>query len=102
MAEKIARNQQNSPGIPGGMGTGEKSKNLKKAYVDFICYLGRYKWNILTASIFSVIGSVLNLIGPNKLSEVTDLITEGLSGSIQLSAVVQIASLLTILCLDFY
>lgn len=97
MAEKIARNQQNSPGIPGGMGTGEKSKNLKKAYGDFIRYLGRYKWNILTAAIFSVIGSVLNLIGPNKLSEVTDLITEGLSGSIQLSAVVQIASLLAVL-----
>lgn len=35
MAEKIARNHQNSPGIPGGMGTGEKSKNLKKAYADF-------------------------------------------------------------------
>lgn len=39
----------------------------------------------------------MNLIGPNKLSEVTDLITEGLSGSIQLSAVVQIASLLAFL-----
>ncbi|EET59836.1 ABC transporter, ATP-binding protein [Marvinbryantia formatexigens DSM 14469] len=97
MAEKIARNHQNSPGIPGGMGTGEKSKNLKKAYADFIHYLGRYKWSILAAAIFSVAGAILNLIGPNKLSEVTDLITEGLSGSIQLSAVVQIASLLAVL-----
>ena len=97
MAEKIARNHQNSPGIPGGMGTGEKSKNLKKAYADFIHYLGRYKWSILAAAIFSVVGAILNLIGPNKLSEVTDLITEGLSGSIQLSAVVQIASLLAVL-----
>ncbi len=97
MAEKIARNHQNSPGIPGGMGTGEKSKNLKKAYADFIHYLGRYKWSILAAAIFSVVGAILNLIGPNKLSEVTDLITEGLSGSIQLSAVVQIASLLAFL-----
>lgn len=97
MAEKIARNHQNSPGIPGGMGTGEKSKKLKKAYADFIHYLGRYKWSILAAAIFSVVGAILNLIGPNKLSEVTDLITEGLSGSIQLSAVVQIASLLAFL-----
>lgn len=97
MAEKIARNQQNSPGISGGMGTGEKSKNLKKAYADFVRYLGRYRWSILIAAIFSIIGSILNLIGPNKLSEVTDLITEGLSGSIQLDAVVQIASLLAVL-----
>lgn len=97
MAEKIARNMHNSPGVPGGMGTGEKSKNLKKAYTDFIYYLGKYKWSILAAAIFSIIGSILNLIGPNKLSEVTDLITEGLSGSIQLSAVVQIASLLAVL-----
>ena len=97
MAEKIARIHQNSPGIPGGMGTGEKSKKLKKAYADFIHYLGRYKWSILAAAIFSVVGAILNLIGPNKLSEVTDLITEGLSGSIQLSAVVQIASLLAFL-----
>lgn len=97
MAEKIARNMHNSPGVPGGMGTGGKSKNLKKAYTDFIYYLGKYKWSILAAAIFSIIGSILNLIGPNKLSEVTDLITEGLSGSIQLSAVVQIASLLAVL-----
>lgn len=70
---------------------------MKKAYADFIHYLGRYKWSILAAAIFSVVGAILNLIGPNKLSEVTDLITEGLSGSIQLSAVVQIASLLAFL-----
>lgn len=75
----------------------EKSKNMKKAYVDFIHYLGRYKWSIFIAAVFSIIGSILNLIGPDKLSDVTDLITEGLSSSIDISAVVKIASLLAFL-----
>lgn len=94
MDEKITASTQRDPG---SMGSGEKSKNLKKTYADFIHYLGRYKWSILIAAVFSVIGSILNLIGPDKLSDMTDLITEGLSSSIYISAVVQIASLLAFL-----
>lgn len=100
MAEKINTTAHSGPGGPGGpgsMGTGEKSKNAKKAFKQFFGYIGKYKWAIIAAGIMSVAGSVLNLIGPNKLSQVTDLITEGLSSSIDIPAVVKITSLLAIL-----
>ncbi|MEI3553042.1 MAG: hypothetical protein V8Q17_11030 [Acutalibacteraceae bacterium] len=49
------------------------------------------------AVILSIAGAILNLIGPNKLSDITNLITEGLTSSIDVPAVVQIAALLAFL-----
>lgn len=100
MAEKVMSPSASSgaPGMPGGgMGGMEKSKNLKKAYTDLFRYIGAHKKNLIIAAVLSVIGAVLNLIGPNKLSEVTNLITAGLTSSIDISAVVRIASLLAVL-----
>lgn len=94
MAEKINNPRQNGPG---SMGTGEKSKNLKKAYADFLQYIGKYKWSLIIAAVLSVIGSILNLVGPNKLRDVTDLITQGLTSSIDIVSVVNIAALLACL-----
>ena len=74
-----------------------KSKNLKKAYTDFIQYIGKFKCSLLAAVILSIAGAILNLIGPNKLSDITNLITEGLTSSIDIPAVVQIAALLAFL-----
>jgi ATP-binding cassette subfamily B protein len=42
-------------------------------------------------------GSVFNIIGPDILSKITDLITEGMMKSIDLDAVVNVATLLAIL-----
>lgn len=86
------------PGIPGGsIGGSEKSKDLKRAYSDFLRYIGKYKCGLIAAAILSVMGAVLNLIGPNKLSEITNLITDGLVSSIDFSAVTDIAFLLVFL-----
>ena len=49
------------------------------------------------AIIFSIIGAIFNLIGPGKLSEITNLITEGLSGIIALDKITDIAILLVVL-----
>lgn len=98
MAEKIVKGSRGSGNMPGmGMGGTEKSKNMKKAYADFLMYIGAYKWKLTTAVILSLIGAVLNLIGPNKLSEITNLITDGLSSSMNISAIVNIATLLAVL-----
>lgn len=98
MSEKIARPSGNAVNLPGvGMGGMEKSKDMKKAYANFFRYIGAYKWNLTTAVILSLIGAVLNLIGPNKLSEITNLITDGLSSSMDISAIVNIATLLAVL-----
>ena len=82
---------------PGGMGTGERSKDLKKAFGDFFRYIGRYRAALLAAVLLSLAGAVLTLIGPGRLGEVTNLIQEGLSGAMDLPAIVRIASLLAVL-----
>ena len=94
MAEKRA--SMNQPG-PGSMGTGEQSKDLKKAFGDFFRYIGRYKAALIAAVLLSLAGAVLTLIGPGWLGEVTNLIQEGLSGAMDLPAVVRIAAMLAVL-----
>ena len=49
---------------------------------------------IAFALIFSIVGTILTLIGPDKLSEVTDLITAGLMTGIDLDAVEDLCLLL--------
>lgn len=100
MAEKVMSPSASSgaPGMPGGgMGGMEKSKDLKKAYTDLFRYIGAHKKSLIIAAVLSIVGAILNLIGPNKLSEVTNLITAGLTSSIDIPAVVRIASLLAAL-----
>ena len=75
----------------------DKSNDLQKAYSDFFDYLGRYKLLLGVAIIFSIIGAIFNLIGPGKFSEITNLITEGLSGIIALDKITDIAILLVVL-----
>jgi len=102
MAEKIQMTaNHDGPGV-GAVGAGEKSKDLKKAYRNFFRYLGKFKWSFYAAAILSVAGAILNLIGPNKLSEVTNLITAGLSSGIDLSRIVRIGTLLAALYLLGY
>ena len=94
MAEKRASMNQSGPG---SMGTGEQSKDLKKAFGDFFRYIGRYKAPLIAAVLLSLAGAVLTLIGPGWLGEVTNLIQEGLSEVMDLPAVVRIAAMLAVL-----
>ncbi|MBQ7653883.1 MAG: ABC transporter ATP-binding protein, partial [Clostridia bacterium] len=95
MAEKVIRR---APGGPGGrMAVAEKSKDIKKAYRNFFAYMGSFKWSILVAGILSLAGSILNLIGPSKLSDLTNLITAGLSGSADMPKILKICVTLTVL-----
>jgi ATP-binding cassette subfamily B multidrug efflux pump len=96
MPEKRVKNSNsNMPGL--GTGSIEKSRDMKKAYRNLFQYIGRYLWIILAAAVLSVAGAILNLIGPSKLSEVTNLITEGMNSSVDLTAVAKISSLLAVL-----
>ena len=96
MPEKREKNR--AQGVPGNnMSAMEKSRDLKKAYADFFSYIGRYKAWIIYAVVFSVAGAVFNLTGPGKLAEVTDLITAGLSGKIELGEIRDIVIYLAVL-----
>ena len=59
-----------------------------------IAYSKNYMPIIIIALIASMIGSILTLIGPDKLSEITDLITEGIMSGIDLEEVKRIGLLL--------
>ncbi len=59
-----------------------------------IQYLGKNKIPLLLAILFSVFGTVLTILGPSYLSKITDLITEGFAGAIDLTAIAKIGFLL--------
>ena len=59
--------------------------------------LNQYKWPLLVAIVFATIGSITQIVGPNRLSEITDLITQGLGGSINLTRISQLGLGLVIL-----
>jgi len=77
--------------------TKEKSKkknNFSGNWKKLIAYSKKYMPIIIIALIASMIGSVLTLIGPDKLSEITDLITQGIMTGIDLDEVKRIGILL--------
>lgn len=79
------------------MAESRKSKNTKKAFGDFFSYIGKYKMFLIMSVLLSIVGAVLTLIGPDKLGEVTDLIKEGLTGQMNIPAIVNVAVLLAVL-----
>lgn len=73
-------------------GPKDKPKEFVNSWKKLINYLNRYKKALLLAIILSTASTIITLIGPDKLSEMTDLIQVGLTGApIDLEAVGRIA-----------
>ena len=64
------------PGMRGG--TGEKAKDFKGAIKRLLKELKPFKVLVIIALILAALGSILSLVAPNRLSELTDEISEGL------------------------
>lgn len=62
-----------------------------------LVYARRYIPGFVVAVLLSLAGTVLTLIGPSKLGEMTDLIAAGITGTMDLDAVTGIAMLLVVL-----
>ena len=77
------------PGVPG-----EKAKDFKGAVRRLISELKTYKMFIIIALILAVAGSVLSIMAPNRLSSLTDEISAGLMGNMNLSKIKHIALIL--------
>lgn len=85
-------------GGPGGMNRGgEKAEHFGKAISRLVKYCKRSLPVILVALVLAIGGSVLNVIGPNYLSQITNLITNGIMTGIDVGAVVNVAVLLAVL-----
>ena len=63
----------------------DKAKDFKQAIRKLFSTLKPYRWMILIAIILVIVSTVCSLIGPNRLSEVTDIIEQGVSVNIDLS-----------------
>lgn len=80
-----------------GMGAGEKAKDFKKSFASLIAYSRKYVPAIIIALILAVAGTIFSIIGPNKLQDMTDLITEGFMTGIDMDGIKEIAVLLVVL-----
>ena len=58
------------------MGGGEKAKDFSGSLKKLFAYCGRYLPAIVFAMVLAVTGSILNLIGPGKVADMTNLMTE--------------------------
>lgn len=74
-----------------------KAKDFKKSIGKLINYSKKYLPIILIALIIATISSIFSIIGPNKLREITDIITDGLFLGIDLDAIKKIGLFLVIL-----
>ena len=87
----------------------EKPRDFKKTWLKLITYSKQYMPLVIVAIVFACIGTVFTIIGPNKISDMTNLIQEGLenefraaygmgeSAGIDVDAIVKIAITLGIM-----
>ena len=74
----------------------KKDKN-ESSLIKLVHYCRRYLPMMIIALIGAGIGTALTLFGPDKLSEMTDLMTEGLFGEIDIEAISSIGMTLVII-----
>ena len=82
-----------------GPNVAEKPHNFKSAIKKMVFYLKKFLPLIVVSLVLASLSAVLSIIGPNKLSDLTDVITEGIMKGIDFEAVKSISIFL--LCLYF-
>ena len=83
-------------GGPPGMGPmiGEKPKQFKATIRELISYAKQYIPLVMFALVLALVGAILNVVGPDIISEMTNTITAGLATSINLEEVKRLGILL--------
>lgn len=108
MSEQNTRRQNSGPvggpmSGPGGMGGGEKAKDFTGTWGKLISYCKSYMLAIVVALILAGLGAVLQIVGPDRLKEMTNEIMKGLPalvngqpvlGSIDFNAIFNIGIML--------
>lgn len=84
---------------PGGMRGGrvaEKPKDLVGTWKKLLIYCSKHIWLILAAVLCAIGGTILSLLGPDKISDITTLISNGLMTGIDMAAVGKICVTLVV------
>lgn len=88
----------------GGKGQSfDRAKDFKKSIKKLIIYCKKYVWAIVVALVLALAGTVLSLIGPNKVGDLSNIIKEGMFAEtgIDMAAITKIGlTLVTIYCLS--
>jgi len=84
-------------GGPPGMFPGGKPKDFRGAIRKLLGYIGKYLPAIIVALVLGFFGAVFNIIGPDKLSEITDIIAAGMMTGIDIDAVARVGTFLAVL-----
>lgn len=86
------------PGGPRGGAPAEKAKDFKGAIKRLFSELKSFKTLIFISLILAMLGSILSIVAPDKLSELTDVITAGMmTPSMDMDKIKNIALTLAIL-----
>ncbi len=78
-------------GGPPGMGIGEKAKDFKSALKRLFRELKKFRIFIYVSLVLAILSSVLSISAPNKLSDLTDEISNGLMGIMDMNKVKSIS-----------
>lgn len=73
-----------------------KSKDFKGAWIKLLRYSKKYTAMVVVALLCAIGGTIFTILGPDKLSELTNVITAGMMGDIDLDAVARIGVTLII------
>ena len=74
-----------------------KTKQESSLWRQLSPYLKGFHLFFLVAILFSIVSSIITVIGPDKLKEITDTITKGMGGAIDIDKITSIALTLAIL-----
>lgn len=85
MENRNNRGGMRDPGM--GRRPAEKSKDFKGTWMKIIRYCKSYLAVIVVALICAVAGTILTILGPDKLSDLTKVITEGIATGIDMERV---------------
>ena len=82
---------------PPGRGADEKPKNVKSSMLELLRYLKPWYNPIVISLIFSLVGTLLTIIAPDKLADLTNNISDGLQTGIDMDLIIK--SILIILAI---
>ncbi|AJE49558.1 ABC transporter ATP-binding protein [Paenibacillus polymyxa] len=100
VGSKYIKMKQQGPmgrGPTEGMGTGKKANDFRKNLRQLLSYIKAYAPMIILSMVLALAGSVFNVIGPDKLSDIANLIQEGIVTGIDINAIQKIVLVLVVL-----
>ncbi len=81
----------------GGFAPGEKAKDFKGSVSKLFAYGKSFVIFGAIAIILAITGTILNIIGPQKIGDITDYIVNGITGTINLPEIKKLAIFLIVI-----